>query len=425
MLIWIAISFSIATLLLVDVSMTRRHKLQFTRGDALVQSAFWISIALAFGFYIYFSYEYNLFPVFAAPEQSAHVLDGKDALSQYFTIYFLERTLSFDNLFIILIIFQTLKIPAHHQYRILFYGIIIAIIARIVIILVGVNLLDQYYWLHYFIAALIFMSAFKFIAHTTLPLKDKHTNLAKTIMLKFPVRQHTEPTHTQQTFTESKRFFLKHDGKWFITPLLVALLCIEYIDLVFSFDSIPSALSVSNSPFIILSASILSLLGLRAIYFVFASALTQLRYIKFTLVVILLLSALRAVLFDIYPIHSSIFLLVVSSILAMGVVLSLFHQHRSEQIELPFAENIGKLYHITYKTFRRLVVTLVGVSVIIVGIIMIVTPGPAIIVIPAGLAILATEFIWARLLLKKVKDKLIYYGKESKAYFKRDDKKDN
>ncbi|VAW93437.1 hypothetical protein MNBD_GAMMA21-1884 [hydrothermal vent metagenome] len=425
MLTWIAISLSIASLIFIDVSMTRRHKLQFTISDAVVQSAFWLSIGLAFGFYIYFSYEYNLFSIFSPSEQSAHVLDGKDAVSQYFTIYFLERTLSFDNLFIILIIFQTLKIPTNLQYRILFYGIVIAILARSVIILAGVNLLEQYYWLHYFVAAIIFFSSIKLIAHTTLPLKDKYSGLAKTIMLKFPVYQNTQPANSPQSITDSKRFFLKRNGKWFITPMLVALLCIEYTDLIFSFDSLPTALSVSNSPFIILSASILALLGLRALYFIFSCVIIQLQYIKFAIVIILLLSAFRAAMFDIYPIHSNVMLLILSSVLTIGGMLSLLHRDRNEKIELPFVENIGRLYQITYKTFRRLVVTLVGVSVIIVGIIMIVTPGPAIIVIPAGLAILATEFVWARLLLKKIKDKLIYYGKESKAYFKRDDNKNN
>ena len=425
MLTWIAISLSIASLIFIDVSITRRHKLQFTISDAVVQSAFWLSIGLAFGFFIYFSYEYNLFSIFAPPAQSAHVLDGKDAVSQYFTIYFLERTLSFDNLFIILIIFQTLKIPMNLQYRVLFYGIVIAILARTVIILTGVNLLEQYYWLHYFVAALIFFSSIKLMAHTTLPLNDKYSELAKTVMLKFPVHQSTDTTNSEQSSTKSKRFFFKRNGKWYITPMLVALLCIEYTDLIFSFDSIPTALSVSNSPLIILSASILSLLGLRALYFIFSSVIVQLRYIKFAIVGILLLSAFRAAMFDIYPIHSSIMLLMISSILIIGGLLSLLHHDRSEKIESPFVENIGRLYQITYKTFRRLVVTLVGVSVIIVGIIMIVTPGPAIIVIPAGLAILATEFVWARILLIKVKDKLIYYGKKSKSYLKPDDKKNN
>ncbi len=413
MLVWIAISLSIASLLFIDVSMTRRHQNQFTISDAVVQSAFWLSIGLAFGFYVYFSYEYNLFPDLTLLNQTSPMLSGENALSQYFTLYFLERTLNFDNLFIIFIIFQTLKIPTQHQYRILFYGILVAIIARIVIISFGVNLLESYNWLHYLIAALIFISAVKFIAHTTLPMNDRHIGLATILMKKLPLNKNSDTI----------KFIVKGDGKWFVTPLLVALLCIEYTDLIFSFDSIPAALSISNSPFIILTASILSLFGLRAIYFVFASVLMQLRYIKLALVAILCLLAIRAALFDVYLIHSNILLLIMSSILIVGIILSLLHRDRDEQIELPFAENIGRLYQITYTTSRRLIVTLVGVSVLIVGIIMIVTPGPAIIVIPAGLAILATEFIWARLLLKKVKDKLVHYSKESKAYFKRDEKK--
>ncbi len=424
MLVWLAISLSIGSLLLIDVAMTRRNKHQFTISDAAIQSAFWISIALALGFYIYFTFEYGHLSIFKFAGQDGGSLNGKEAVSQYFTIYFLERSLNFDNVFIILIIFQALKIPAQYQYRILFYGIIIAIIARVVFISIGVNLLAHFSWLNYFIAVLILMSAVKLIAHTTLPLKNKHTGLASFLMAKLPVNQYSDNLNSPQSDSKSKRFFLRQNGKRFVSPLLIALLCVEYTDLVFSFDSIPAALSISNNLFIIISASILSLVGLRALYFVFASVLAKLRYIKFALVTILIILAVRSALFDIYPIPPNILLLVMSIIIILGTVLSLMHHDRNEQLDLPFIENIGRLYEITYTTIRRLVVTLVGVSVIIVGIIMIVTPGPAIIVIPAGLAILATEFLWARLLLIKVKNKLIHYGKETKEYFKRNEKND-
>jgi len=404
MYVWPAISISLIALLLLDIGITRRTP-QFSVRDALLQSAFWICLGLAFGIFIYLAYQY---PIFSNLWPGETVLSGEAALSQYFSVYFIQRILNFDNLFIILILFQALKTPIQHQYRILFYGMIIAILVRILFILVGVELLDYFPWLHYFITALLLLSAIRLIANFTTPLQDKHRQLAKTLTDKLPVKTHP-----------SKRFFFKLNGRFYVTPLLVSLLCIEYTDLIFSLDAIPAALTVSKDTFILLSASVFALLGLRALYFVFAYALLQLRYIKFALLAIILLLALRSGLLEVYLINTSVLLLIISGIIIISIIFSLRHQERSEITDLPFIDSFNRIYKFTYIGFRRLIVTLVGVSVIIIGIIMIVTPGPAIIVIPAGIAILATEFIWARLLLKKVKQKLLYFSKESKAFFKR------
>ena len=128
---------------------------------------------------------------------------------------------------------------------------------------------------------------------------------------------------------------------------------------------------------------------------------------------------------NIYPVDSSYTLLLTSSVLLAGVIYSLLHRDRGELPVTPMLESFDRLYQITYTNFRRIIITLIGVSVLIVGIIFIVTPGPAIIVIPAGLAILASEFVWASILLKKVKHKFTHYTKESKSFFNRDKSEQN
>ena len=409
MFVWIVISLSLGTIVLLDIGLTRQSGRLLGVGDALVQSVFWISLALVFGFFIYFTYQYN---VFSGLLPQVNALNGEQALSQYISVYVIERILSIDNLFVILLLFQIMNVPVQQQYRVLFYGMLIAIVIRVLLITFGVTMLDVFPWLHYFVAVLLLWSAIKLIAHFAIPIKQRHSAFATFLNEKLRVKSR-----------EDGKFIFKQDGHFFVSPLFISLLCIEYTDLVFSMDSIPAALTLSNNGVIIASASVFAILGMRSLYFIFASVLFQLRYIKFALLFILLILSLRSFLIETYPIDISVLLIVISLSVLIATVFSLIHYKKSAVIELPFAEPIRRIYTITYIGFRRLIVTLLGISVLIIGVIMIVTPGPAIIVIPAGIAILATEFIWARLLLKKVREKITYYGKESKSFFKRKNEK--
>lgn len=404
MITWLALGISIICLFAIDLGLTRHKAAALTVVDALMQTGFWISIALAFGFYIYFSFDYNIFSMF-----DTEPLTGEQALAQYMNVYFLERVLSFDNLFVMVLVFQMMKIPVHIQYRILFYGLLLTVVIRISILTLGVSLWEQFSWMNYLLGALLIFAAFRQLAGLSGKHQRSHDGLANYLMKHLP---------TDDNISEGK-FFIRVSGKLKITPLFICLLVVEYSDFILASDSIPASLSVSSNLFILISATLLSLLGMRALYFVFATALQQLRYVKVTLIIILVLMAIKMLVKDIYPVASSLTLLVTSSIVIVGVIYSLLHRQRGALPSSPILENFGQLYHITYTGFRRIIITLIGVSVLVVGIIFIVTPGPAIIVIPAGLAILASEFVWARVLLKKVKNKFVYYGKESKAFFNR------
>jgi len=405
MITWFALGLGIACLFAIDLGLTRHKAARLTIADALMQTGFWISIGLAFGFFIYFSFEYNIFSRFADD-----TLTGEQALTQYVNVYFLDRVLSFDNLFVMVLTFQLLKIPVHLQYRVLFYGLVLTIISRSIILTFGVTLWENISWMNYVLGVFLIFATIRLIAGLTNKQDQYRSGLASYLMKHLPIDENIE----------EGKFIVKKLGKLKFTPLFVCILVVEYSDLIFATDSIPATLSVSSNLFILLSASLLSLLGMRALYFVFATALQQLRYIKIALIVILILLSLKMLLANFYTVDSALTLLVTSAILLIGVIYSLLHRDRGQLPSYPILDNFGKLYLITYTGFRRIIITLIGISVLIVGIIFIVTPGPAIIVIPAGLAILASEFVWARVLLKKVKHKFIHYGKESKAFFNRD-----
>jgi len=404
MITWLALGLGIACLFAIDLGLTRHKAARLTIADALMQTGFWISIGLAFGFFIYFSFEYNVFSSFAG-----ETLTGKQALAQYVNVYFLDRVLSFDNLFVMVLTFQLLKIPVHLQYRVLFYGLFLTVITRTAVLAFGVSLWESFPWMNYLLGVFLIFATFRLVAGLSNKHEHHRSGLASYLMKHLPIDENIE----------KGKFIVRVQGKLKFTPLFVCILVVEYSDLVFATDSIPATLAVSSNLFILISASLLSLLGMRALYFVFATALQQLRYIKITLIMILILLSIKMLMDKIYPVDSAITLLTTSAILLTGVIYSLLHRDRGQLPSYPMLDNFGRLYQITYTGFRRIIITLIGVSVLIVGIIFIVTPGPAIIVIPAGLAILASEFVWARILLKKVKHKFVHYGKESKAFFNR------
>jgi tellurite resistance protein TerC len=404
MLTWIAIALGILCLFAIDLGLTRHKASRLSIADALLQTGFWITIGMAFGLFIYFYFEYDINSSFGMPS-----LSGREALSQYVNVFFLERILSFDNLFVMALTFQLLKIPVHLQYRVLFYGLILTVIIRVTIISFGVTLWEQIHWMNYLLAAFLILGAIRAVASLSKKHHYERSRLAEFLQKRLPIDDEIK----------DGKFFKLVNGKLKFTSLFICLVVVEYSDFILASDSIPATLSVSSNEFILVSATVVSLLGMRALYFVFATALQQLRYIKPTLIIILTLLSIKMLADDYFPVTSADTLLVTSSILLIGVLYSLLHRDRGELPSYPLLENFSRLYDFTYVGFRRIIITLLGVSVLIIGFIFIVTPGPAIIVIPAGLAILASEFVWARLLLKKMKHKFVHYSKETKAYFDR------
>ncbi len=405
LILWIILIVTVATLLLIDFGLLYRRIAHISLPEAIALSSFWLVIGLSFALFIFFAYEQSWFNDYLPMTG----LSGKQAVIQYLNVYLLEKSLSLDNMFVIAITFQSLAIPVHFQHRVLLVGIVSAIIMRTLIIIGGITLLQSYTWMHYALGVILLLASIKLIANHTLE-KRRDNNLLTRLVGKFvPIRESID----------DGRFVLRKNNRLMITPLFIAMILIESADLYFSTDSIPAALSVSSDSFIVVSANIFALMGLRALYFVLASAMQQLHYMKLSLVLVLLFLAAKMLLLEIYPIDDVVTLLAITGILVTGIVTSLLQKDRNPILATsPLAAEIGRIYNLTFASLKRIIVLVIGISVVIIGIIMIVTPGPAIVVIPAGLAILATEFVWARIILKKFKNKLLHYGKETMNIFR-------
>lgn len=412
LLVWVILLITVTALLLVDFGLMYRHTRDMSLLETLALSGFWLVLGLAFSVIIYFAYEQTLF----ADYISVMPLGGEEAVTQYLTIFLVEKSLSLDNLFVIALIFQTLEVPVQYQYRVLWFGMFSALLFRVLLIMAGVYLLNNLIWMNYLYAVILLLGALKLFANHSRNHEYKDNPLTRLINRFIPVKDNIE----------KGRFFQRTKTGLCMTPLLVAMLLIESADIVLSFDSIPAALAISRDSFIVISANIFSLLGMRALYFAFASAMQQLHYLKLSLIVILLFMAVKMLLLHAYPIDTTISLLVISSTIILGVIASLQQKERKPVFATsPLALEAGRLYTLTFAGLKRIIILTVGVSVLIIGIIMIVTPGPAIVVIPAGLAILATEFVWARIILKKFKHKFVHYSKETMEFFSRNKRTPN
>jgi len=405
------ILLSIICLLALDLGLVRRGIAHLSYYDALAQSAFWIIIGLSFTVVIYFAYEYD----WVIHAQADGNIDGVQAVIEYLTAYVVEKALSLDNLFVIALIFNTLHIPTYLQQRVLLWGILVAILLRGVMIFGGIALLNSYSWMIYVFGAVLFFSAVKLLANQNKPHAIENNPLVAFL------HQHL---HISDSASD-RHFFKRIEKKLYFTSLFFALLLIESADVLFAFDSIPAIITVSHDPLIVYSSNVFAILGLRALYFVLASAIQKLHYLRLGIFIILVFFGIRAIISHHYQINTLTSLIFITGILILAILMSLQKEDHADFIESsPLAGDLGKLYHLTYSGLKRILVLVIGTSVLVVGIIMIFTPGPAIIVIPAGLAILATEFIWARVLLKRFKNKFVQYSKETKAFLKRSDTSD-
>jgi len=405
-MIWIVFLLFILILLFLDLVVLQRKASDMSLYEAMALSTFWVSIGLSFSIMIYFIYENHWFP-----GSTDLTLDGQTAVVQYLTAYLVEESLSLDNLFVIAMIFQALQIPLGYQHRVLLWGVLGAIVLRGISIGLGIYLFTAFSWMNYVFGSILLFSAVKLLVDTQQP--DIHPKQSTVLQL----AQRIMPLVPDMA---SGRFFIRQGGVLCMTPLFVALLMVETADLFFAIDSIPAVIGISQDKFIIYSSNIFAILGLRALYFLLAAAIRNLRYLRVTLTLILGFIGVKMLIADYVDIDAGTSLLIVATLLGLGIGASLLSPHRPVLGESPVGKaRLDTLYEFTFASLRRTLVLLVGSSVVLVGVIMIFTPGPAILVIPGGLAILASEFFWARRLLVKFREKFAYYRAQTLAVFRR------
>ena len=299
--LWIAFTVGVVILLAVDLSLFGRGHHKVSRKAALLESGLWIAVALMFN--AWFAYEFG-------PQLGIEFLTG----------YLVEKSLSVDNLFVILLIFGSFKIPAQYQHRILFYGVLGAIVLRAFFIIAGAQLLHHFHWILYIFGAILVITAIKFLRESDDHI-DTRENWSLRLMRKiWPTTEKIDGPH----------FFVLQDGVRKVTPLFAALVVIEATDLVFAVDSIPAVFAVTQDAFVAFASNILAILGLRALYFVLADGLNELRYLKPGLAAILAFIGTKMLIIDFVKIPSWISLIVIFVILATAG-LSSWYVARAEK----------------------------------------------------------------------------------------------
>lgn len=291
MWLWISFCVGIVLLLLVDLSLFGKGNHKNFRKAALIESGIWIGLALIFN--AWFATVY-----------------GKELGTEFLTGYLVEKSLSVDNLFVILLIFSSFRIPKEHQHRVLFYGVLGAIILRAFFIVVGAQLLHLFHWILYVFGGILIITAIKFLRETDEKIDAKESRSVRWIKKMIP---------TTDSF-DGSRFFTIEGGLRKATPLFIALIVIEVTDLIFAVDSIPAVFAVTQDAFVAFASNILAILGLRALYFVLADWVGKLRYLKPGLAVILGFIGIKMLLMDVYKIPSAISLLVIFSVLTTAAL---------------------------------------------------------------------------------------------------------
>jgi tellurite resistance protein TerC len=292
--LWAFFLLGVLALLALDlvISSRRGHGERFR--EAIGWSLFWIALSVAFGAWLW------------------HRFGGEPGL-EFFAGYLLEKSLSVDNLFVFVLLFQSFAVPPEYQHRVLFWGVLGALVLRGALIFAGVALVHHFRWVVAIFGAILIYTALRIAVHRDEPERAPTDNP----VVRF-VRNHLPMVST----IDGPAFFVRRGGRLFATPLLLALVAAETADLVFALDSIPAVFAVTDDSFLVFSSNICALLGLRALYFVVRGGLVRLRYLKQGLAAILLFVGSKMLLYRWIHLPTGTSLAVIAGILIIAIVVS-------------------------------------------------------------------------------------------------------
>lgn len=290
---WLVFVAMVGGMLAIDLGIANRDAHAPSRREALAWTFCWIALALAFNVGVYLTM-------------------GARAGLEWTTGYLIEKSLSVDNVFIFLLIFSSLAVPPAYQHRVLFWGILGALVMRGTLIFIGAALLERFEWIVFVFGALLIVTGLRFLRDT------EHTpSVERSRVLQF-ARRHVRATEGY----EGPHFFVRRDGLLYATPLFLALMLVESTDLLFAVDSIPAIFAVTRDPFIVFTSNVFAILGLRALYFVLGGYLSDLKYLKPALAAVLVFVGVKMLGAHWFHVHPLISLAVISAILAVAVVAS-------------------------------------------------------------------------------------------------------
>jgi len=292
--LWVGFLVGVLVVLCLDLYLASRREHGARFKEAVGWSIFWIVLSLGFGAWLWRRY-------------------GGDRGLEFFAGYLLEKSLSGDNLFVFVLIFQSFAIPPPYQHRVLFWGVFGALILRGSLILAGVALVHRFRWVIAIFGAILVYTAVKIVRHRDEEERAPSDNpVVRFVRRRLPMIDTIEGPH----------FFVRKGGRLYATPLVLALVAAETADLVFALDSIPAVFAVTDDSFLVFSSNVCALLGLRALYFVVRGALVRLRYLKPGLAAILLFVGLKMVLYRWVHLPTGTSLAVIAGILVVAIAVS-------------------------------------------------------------------------------------------------------
>jgi tellurite resistance protein TerC len=291
--IWAVFVIVTSAALVVDLGVFHRKAHTISTKEALLESAAWISVSLIFNLWVRFAL-------------------GPQAGLEFLTGYVVEKSLSVDNIFVFLVIFEAFRVAAKSQHRVLFLGVLGALVMRAVFVLAGVELLQTFHAVLYVFGALLLLTGLRMFLPVKRTLHPERNWLVRTARRIMPVVDY-----------DGERFLVKRSGKWSATPLFLALVAVEAMDIIFAVDSVPAVLAITRNTFIVYSSNVFAILGLRALYFALAGVLPRFRFLHQGLAAILVFVGAKMTLSEWMPIPSLISLCVIAGILGVTVAASL------------------------------------------------------------------------------------------------------
>jgi len=302
-LLWVGFNVFVLLMLLLDLGVFNRKAQEIKVKEAVLWTFFWIVLSLLFnaGIYYYSGYQKALL---------------------FFTAYLVEKSLSMDNIFVFLMLFTYFKVNSKYQHRVLFWGVLGALIMRAIFIFAGIALIEKFDWILYIFGVFLIYTGYKMMKE-----KDKEIHPEKNPVL--IVARKILPVIGDY---RNGHFFVKENGKHFVTPLFIVLLVIEFTDVVFAVDSIPAVLAISHDPFIVYTSNVMAILGLRALYFALAAVMGLFRFLHYGLSVILVYVGCKMIAVQLgYHIPTEISLSVIAFVLTISIVLSIYIPENKER----------------------------------------------------------------------------------------------
>jgi tellurite resistance protein TerC len=312
-ILWTSFNLFVLAMLALDLGVFHRKSHVVSVREALTWTGIWITLSLIFNLFIYYYFD-------------------KEKAIEFFTGYVIEKSLSVDNIFVIIMIFSYFNVPRAYQHKVLFWGVLGALVMRVIFIFAGIELIHKFHWLIYIFGGFLIFTGLKMLRSGDEKVDPERNPIIKLIRKAVPVT----------ASFQGDNFFVKLRGHLWATPLFLVVVMIEVTDLIFAVDSIPAILAISDDPFIVYTSNVFAILGLRSLYFALSGIEKYFRFLKYGLSAILVFVGTKMCIMDYYKIPVEVSLIVIASLLSISMLASVLiakPKEKEEEIEKIEIEN--------------------------------------------------------------------------------------